>query len=372
MQTLPETVLQFGAGNFLRAFADVFIHNANQEGQKIGRVVVVQSTSSSRAQLLNQQKGIYHVLTQGIEEGKKVDSTLKVESISRALVAQNNWPEILTIAQSPALKYAISNVTEVGLARAPNDQPTENAPASFPAKLLAVLKARFEARQPGITILPCELVERNGDLLLKLVLEQAKDWHLPEAFQIWLKQENIWCNTLVDRIVSGKPENHPLLEHDPLLTAAEPYALWAIESSQNLNGFVTHPDIVQTTTVDPYQLRKVRILNGAHTALVIRAMPQGIETVREAIEDPKIYNWLKRLLSEEICPVIDKRVDGAETFAHHVFDRFLNPFLNHKLSDIALHQETKIQTRLVPTYHEYVEKFGKHPPLLHQLIKEHL
>ena len=372
MQTLPETVLQFGAGNFLRAFADVFIHNANQADQNIGRVVVIQSTNSNRAQMLNQQNGTYHVLTQGVENGETVDTTLKVESISRALVAQNDWPEILTIAQSPALKYVISNVTEVGLALTSNDPFTQNAPTSFPAKLLAVLKARYDAKLSGLTILPCELVERNGDLLQKLVLEQAQLWQLTDAFQTWLQQENIWCNTLVDRIVSGKPENHPLLENDPLLTAAEPYSLWAIESPQGLNNFIIHPSIVQTQNVDPYQLRKVRILNGAHTALVMRAMPQGIQTVREAIENSEIHDWLKQLLFEEICTVIDQRVDGAEPFAHQVFDRFLNPFLHHKLSDIALHQETKIQTRLIPTYREYIKQFDKQPALLHDLLKEHL
>jgi len=195
---------------------------------------------------------------------------------------------------------------------------------------------------------------------------------LDESFQNWLLQENLWCNTLVDRIVSGKPENHPLLAQDPLLTAAEPYALWAIESPNGLDGFITNPQIVQTNHIDPYALRKVRILNGAHTALVIRAMPLGIQTVREAIANPDIQTWLKRLLFEEICPVIDTRVDQAGKFANEVFDRFANPFLNHKLSDIALHQETKVQVRLVSTYNEYVKKFGKQPPLLYEILKAYL
>jgi tagaturonate reductase len=254
----------------------------------------------------------------------------------------------------------------------PNDIIDSGAPKSFPAKLLRVLNARFEAHQSGLTILPCELVERNGDLLRDLIIEQAQLWHLDKNFQNWLLQENIWCNTLVDRIVSGKPESHPLLAQDPLLAAAEPYALWAIESPNGLDGFITNPQIVQTNHIDPYALRKVRILNGAHTALVIRAMPLGIHTVREAIANPDIQTWLKRLLFEEICPVIDERVDQAEKFAKDVFDRFANPFLNHKLSDIALHQETKVQVRLISTYHEYVKKFGKQPPLLSEILKEYL
>jgi len=372
MSLLPETILQFGAGNFLRAFADVFVHEANQHGQNIGHIVVVQSTNSGRAQQLTAQNCRYHVLTQGIQNGQKMDSALKVESISRALVAQKDWPHIIALAQSPNLKYVFSNVTEVGLKLEPNDTINQGAPKSFPAKLLLILKVRFEAHQPGLTILPCELVERNGDLLRDLIIKQARLWNLDEHFQNWLLQENIWCNTLVDRIVSGKPDSHPLLAQDPLLTAAEPYALWAIESTNDLDGFMTAPQIVQTNNIDPYALRKVRILNGAHTALVIRAMPLGIETVREAIANPNIQTWLNRLLFEEICPVVDERVDQAETFAKAVFDRFANPFLNHKLSDIALHQETKVQVRLASTYHEYVKKFGKQPPLLHDLLKDHL
>jgi tagaturonate reductase len=372
MSLLPETILQFGAGNFLRAFADVFVHEANQKGQNIGRIVVVQSTNSSRAQQLSAQNCHYHVITQGIKNGQKIADALKVESISRALVAQQNWPQIITIAQSADLKYVFSNVTEAGLKLESDEAMDNGAPKSFPAKLLLVLKARFEAHQLGLTILPCELVERNGDLLRDLVIEQARLWDLDEHFQNWLLQENIWCNTLVDRIVSGKPDNHPLLAQDPLLTAAEPYALWAIEAPNGLSNFIANPQVIQTDNIDPYSLRKVRILNGAHTALVIRAMPLGIHTVREAIANPDIQTWLKRLLFEEICPVINERVDQAEKFASEVFDRFANPFLNHKLSDIALHQETKVQVRLISTYREYVKKFGKQPPLLSEILKEYL
>lgn len=372
MKNLPETILQFGAGNFLRAFVDVFVQQTNEEGLNIGSVVIVQSTNSNRAQRLNNQNGTYHVLTRGIENGQEIDNTLKVDCIARALIASENWDEVIRLAQSPHLKYVVSNVTEVGLSLEPNDLYSEKAPQSYPAKLLCVLKARYEAQLSGLTILPCELVERNGDLLQNLVIEQAQLWDLDTSFQNWLQQDNIWCNTLVDRIVSGQPEQHPLLEQDPLLTAAEPYALWAIESSNPLENFIIHPNIVLTDNIDPYLLRKVRILNGAHTALVIRALPQGIETVREAIENETIRAWLHKLLFEEICPVIQERVDQAEQFAQQVFDRFANPFLNHKLSDIALHNDTKIQVRLVPTYKEYIEKFGKQPPLLHDLLAEHL
>lgn len=369
---LPETLLQFGAGNFLRAFADVFVHECNQTDQKVGHIVVVQSTNSNRAQLLNDQQGHYHVLTQGIEQGQRVDRTLKVESISRALVAQTDWEQIRQIAQSPALRYIISNVTEAGLALDPKDQDNTHVPLSFPAKLLQVLHARYEAQQSGLTILPCELVEQNADLLLKLVQEQAQKWQFNADFQNWITKENTWCNTLVDRIVSGRPDGHPLRDQDQLLTAAEPFAQWVIETPHTSDPLFAHPAIIITQDVTPYTLRKVRILNGAHTALVAHALPMGMQTVREAVENKKINTWLKQLLFEEICPVVASRVEQAEIFAHQVLERFANPFLNHKLADIALHHETKIQTRLMPTYREYKAQFGKAPSLLSEIVAEHL
>ena len=372
MPPLKETILQFGAGNFLRAFVDVFVHEANQTGQKIGRIVVVQSTESNRAKLLNAQNGQYHVLTQGIENGQKIDQTLRVESISRALIAQKDWGKIIEFAHSPDLKYIISNVTEAGLVLDFSDEISQETRTSFPAKLLLILQARHQADLPGLILLPCELVARNGDILRDLVLEQAQMWHLSQDFQSWIRHENIWCNTLVDRIVSGLPETHPLLPQDRLLTAAEPFAQWVIESPLGSDALFSHPAIIQTDNVDPYSLRKVRVLNGAHTALVAHAMPYGIITVREALENDQINAYLKQLLFEEICPVIQSRVDQVERFAHQVIERFANPYLNHRLSDIALHHETKIQTRLLPTYREYIEQFGTKPALLHETLKGYL
>ena len=192
MQPLKETILQFGAGNFLRAFVDVFVHEINQTGQKIGQIVVVQSTDSNRAKLLNAQNGQYHVLTQGIENGHKIDQSLSVESISRALTAQNDWGEIMDIAQSVDLRYIISNVTEAGLVLDFADQKSQETRTSFPAKLLLILQARHQANLPGLILLPCELLARNGDILRDLVLEQAQMWHLSQDFESWIRHENIW------------------------------------------------------------------------------------------------------------------------------------------------------------------------------------
>ena len=372
MTVLPESVLQFGSGNFLRAFADVFIHDANQTDAPVGHIVVVQSTTSRRAALLNQQQGRYHVVTRGIRDGREIDEVKLIRSISRGLVANEEWSAVLDMARSPDLRLVISNVTEAGYTLDEGDHigaiDNGNAPISFPAKLLAVLHARYQAGLPGVTILPCELLDHNAERLLDLVREQAVLWQLDQAFLAWLEQEVYWLNTLVDRIVSGKPAAHPLLAEDELLTVAEPFALWVIEGKGRERDLFTHPAIQIVEDVAVYSLRKVRVLNGAHTALVAKALPLGITTVRDAVADQSVGPWLRAVLFDEIVPTIAERVDGAETFAQQALERFANPYLDHKLSDIALHHETKMQVRLGPTYREYLEQHGSPPTLLDALV----
>lgn len=369
MSPLPETILQFGGGKFLRAFVDLFVHQANAQEQAVGRVVVVQSTEGERARLLNAQGGRYHVAIRGLEGGQTVDRVEPVESVSRALVAQTEWAEVLRVAASESLRYLVSNTTEKGLALDPADAPDAAPPNSFPAKVCAVLQTRFEAGLPGVTLLPCELIEDNGARLRTLVIEQARLWNLPEAFHGWLQTECFWANSLVDRIVTGTPTEHPLLAQDPLLIVAEPFALWAIELPPNAPPHFSHEAITLTNDVTPYTLRKVRLLNGAHTALVCKALPRGFTTVREAISDAEIGAWLRGLLFEEIVPTLEGRVESPEKFARQTLERFANPFLEHKLADIALYHETKVQIRLLPTLQEYREKFGKTPSRLAEILE---
>jgi tagaturonate reductase len=368
MNNLPETVLQFGSGKFLRAFADLFIDEANQRGQAVGRVVVVQSTGDNRAGALNRQAGRYHVLVRGLADGVTVDRVQEVASVSRALVAVNQWNEVLAVARSPHLRYLISNTAEVGYTLDPADSATARPPHSFPAKLLLTLQARHEAGLPGLTILPCELFEQNGDILLNLVLQLAEAWHFPAAFTHWLSHACVWCNTLVDRIVVNKPAEHPLAEKDSLLIMAEPFAFWAVDDQKGRGKIFRHPAILAIRDVRPYFLRKVRILNAAHTALVNKAMPRGFTTVREAVLDPEIAAWLERLLFDEIVPTLEGRVDGPAAFAHQVLERFRNPFLEHKLSDIAIYHEAKVTIRLVPSREEFIAKFGSEPKLLTEVL----
>lgn len=364
MNDLPETILQFGSGKFFRGFADLFIHQANQTGQNIGRVVVAQSTGDERARLLNAQQGRYHVLIRGLADGATVDRVEEAASISRALVASSQWDDLLAVARSAELRYLISNTSEVGYNLDAADTADLRPPRSFPAKLLLLLHARFEAGRPGLTVIPCELFEHNAELLRELLLKLANSWQMPPAFLDWLHNECAWLSTLVDRIVANRPAEHPLAATDPLLTVAEPYALWAIQQKCPAVKFIEHPAVVRTENVQPYFLRKVRILNAAHTAMVGKAKARGIATVREAVRDAELGGWLRRLLFEEIVPTMAERVEDAAGFARLTLERFQNPFIEHKFSDIAAYHEAKIKIRLAPTRAEYQEKFGKPPKLL--------
>jgi tagaturonate reductase len=368
MHDLPETVLQFGSGRFLRAFADLFIHHANREGLAVGRVVVVQSTGDDRAAALNARAGRYHVAVRGFAGGAVVDRVEVCESVSRALVTATQWDEVRAAARSPHLRVILSNTTEKGYDLDPADGPGDAPPCSFPAKLLAVLRERFEAGFAGVTVVPCELREHNADLLQGLVVRLARDWGLAEDFRAWLETKCAWLNTLVDRIVTRPPAGDPLLARDPLAVTAEPYALWAIEEKPGADVFLRHPNVVWTPDVRPYYLRKVRILNGGHTALLIKAWPRGFATVREAVLDAELGRWLERVLFEEVVPVLEGRVDRPAEFAREVLERFRNPFLEHKLADIATHHDAKVRLRLVPTRDEFRAKFGRNPPLLEEVL----
>jgi tagaturonate reductase len=368
MGTLPETILQFGGGNFLRAFADLFVDEANKAGQNVGRIVVVQSTEGQRANLLNDRGGRYHVVVRGLVNGQPVDRVQEVASVSRGLDARRQWEEVLAVGRSPQLRLILSNTTESGYTLDPADGPTDAPPRSFPAKLLAVLRERHRAGVPAPILIPCELFEKNADKLRGLVVGLARDWHLSAEFIAWLSDDCLWLNNLVDRIVTGKPAEHRLLAEDPLLTVAEPFAFWAIERGSRPDDLFTHPAMLRVPDVMPYTLRKVRILNGGHTALVCKALPLGLQTVRQAIAHPEVGPWLRRLLFEEVVPTLEGRVEGVKEFAEATLERFANPFQEHKLTAIAQYHADKMRLRILSTRAEYEQKFGKVPPLLEEVI----
>jgi tagaturonate reductase len=356
-------ILQFGAGNFLRAFVDLFAAQLNRDpGTAVGQVVVVQSTGTGRADVLNARGCRYHVAIQGYENSGIIDRIERVDSISRVLPAATHWNEVLAISRDPNLRIIVSNTTESGFALHDGDTRIDEPPRSFPAKLLTCLLQRHSTGAGPLTIIPCELVERNGERLLGLVMEQAARWGIDGPVLAWIRDGCHWINNLVDRIVPGTPKSHPLLAEDPLLLSAEPYALWAVETTAPF--LFHHPAVVTAPDITPYYLRKVRILNGLHSALVCYALPLGIQTVREAVEHPEVGPWLENLLFEEIVPLLEGRVEDPAGFGRVTLDRFRNPFLDHQLSSIALNHDDKVRVRLLPSYEEYRSKFGRSPRLL--------
>jgi tagaturonate reductase len=366
----PEGILQFGTGRFLRGFADAFVHEANLRAGGASRertVTAIESTGSGMADRLSGQGCSYRLLVRGIEAGATIDTSVTVTSIERAIDARTCWDLVLQAAVSPHLRTVISNATEAGYAL--DDGGEDPATGSFPAKLLAVLIARARADLPGLVILPCELVERNGDRLRDLVMEQAARQATEPRVIERIREMTTWGVTLVDRIVTAPGPGVQGAEGDPLAVAAEPFASWVVEIPPDA-PLMEHPAIRRTADVGPFALRKIRILNGAHSALVARCRGSGIVLVREAMADADIAAWLQELLTEEIVPALGDRIEDGAAFARTTLDRFRNPFLDHRLADIALHHETKLQTRLVPTFGDYQARFGRRPRLLGRLLHQ--
>lgn len=373
---LPETILQFGTGAFLRGFSDVFVDEANRQGIFGGRIVVVGSTGSARVRLINEQDGLYTVCVQGISDGEVVEHYRVVGSLSRAIAATRSWPDVIDFARSPDLRYVISNTTEVGIQFDPDDRQDLDPPRSFPGKLAAVLHERAHAfdfdPSRGLVILCCELIEDNGDRLREITLKLGEQWALGDAFADWVQHSCRFCNTLVDRIVPGDPEpdrRHELEERlgyrDELVVQAEPYGLWAIEGDDSLREALAFsaadPAIVITDDISPYRERKVRILNGAHSILVPVSFLCGNDTVRETMEDPRVSKFVRAAMLTEIVPSMDIDHSDAERFARQVLDRFANPFVRHELLSIALHQTNKMNVRVRPSLEAYVNKHGEVP-----------
>ena len=351
-------VLQFGSGRFLRGFVDRIL--SQTDGPP---VVVVQRSAGEPADAINAGDGSYPVLVRGVGNGETVD---RVETVSgvRGLAADTQWGEVLGVARDPALDLIVSNGTEAAYALEEGD--SADAPRSLPAKLAAVLAARCEAGEPSVHVLPVELIERNAETLRDLVLEQAAAWGLPGDQTAFIK-ECVWRVNLVDCIVTD-----PAPAHDhPLVVQAEPYGLLALEGG-GVPHAEGHPMVRVVDDLGPIALQKVRILNGLHTAMVQRyhVAPERPRhaTVRDVLADENAAGWLASLLATEIVPTVAGRCPGVESFAAAVTDRFANPFLEHRLADIALNHEAKLATRLAPTLAEFHEQTGHAPPLLSGLL----
>ena len=373
---LPERAVQFGTGAFLRGFVEYFIDEANRSGSFDGRIVAIASTGAGRDDIVNQQDGLYTVLTEGLEDGRPVRDFRVISSLSRALSANAEWSKVLELARNPEIALVFSNTTEVGITLAPNDELAD-PPSSFPGKLTAFLYERARtfgySAESGITVIPCELIERNGDKLREIVVELSERWNLGSAFGRWLASNVTFCNTLVDRIVPGAPaaerreEIDELLGYrDELLTVCEPYRLFAIEVPANSSGALRFADadatIILTDDIEPYRLRKVRLLNGAHSLLAPLALQCGFETVYDAISDDVVGAYVRRTMFDEIVSALD--VPNAGNFARQVVERFSNPCLAHSLFDITLHGTTKMKVRVIPSIVDFVEKEHRAPELI--------
>lgn len=369
-------LLQFGTGRFLRGFVDAFVHEADPGGRS---VTAVASTASGTARQLQAQGCRYRLLVRGIVGGERIDTATTVTSIGRALEAATEWRAVLDAAVMPGPLTIVSNTTEAGYALAPDasDAPEaprvggpgdeDVAPATFPAKLLSVLVARARAGAVAPVVLPCELVERNGERLRELVVTEARRQRLDARTLEQVRDGPAWGVTLVDRIVTTPQPGTTGVEGDPLAVAAEPFASWIVALAPGA-PLLDHPAIERVADVAPYALRKIRILNGAHSALVARCRASGVVSVREAMEDDGTAAWLEALLLDEVVPALGDRVEDGAGFARTVLERFRNPFLDHRLADIALHHRLKLETRLLPTFRDHVERLGRRPAGLARLL----
>lgn len=372
---LPEKAVQFGTGALLRGFVDYFLDVANRDGRFGGRVVMVGSTGSGRDQAVNDQDGLFTLAIQGVDNGEVFRENRVIASVSRAVSSRDAWDAVLECARNPELQLIFSNTTEVGIVLDEEDSADLSPPRSFPGKLARFLFERartfdFDAAK-GVVVLPCELIENNGDRLREIVLQLAERWKLGPAFVRWVEEGVPFCNTLVDRIVPGTPDEERLERlqqelgyQDGMLTTCEVYRLFAIQGDDALRarlGFAeSDPGVIVAGDVGPYRERKVRLLNGTHTIMVPAALLCGHEVVNEAIKDDLIGRFVRRVMLDEIVPSLE--AEGAEQFARDVLDRFANPFIRHALLDITLQSTMKMRVRIVPTILAYTQKKGSPPP----------
>jgi tagaturonate reductase len=371
----PTRILQIGDGNFLRAFVDWMVDVANGAGLMNGEVIIAQPLERGIAELMKAQDQLFTVLLRGVQNGQPVQSKRLVSCVKDTLNPYAQWDAMLATMRDPALRFVVSNTTEAGIAYVGEARVEGTCPANFPAKVTALLLERFKAfggsPESGLVFLPCELIEANGSKLKRYVLQFAEAWQLPAGFAAWVEQHNVFCNTLVDRIVPGFPaaEADALYAEfgyrDPLTVAAEPFLLWVVEGPARLaEELPLHRaglDVVWTDDLQPYRTRKVRILNGAHTASSLASFCAGLDTVREMTEDPVVSKYLDKVMFDEIVPFVPLPDAERKAYAATIMERFANPHIRHELISIALNSVSKWQVRVLPTVKDYAARHGKAP-----------
>ena len=376
--SFTERILQFGEGNFLRAFANWMIHEMNHQANFDAGTVVIQPIANGLIKTLNDQGGLYTLYMNGIKNGEVLSERKVVDCIQRGINPYEDYDAYLANAENPNLRFVISNTTEAGISYNPEDNLEDAPQASFPGKLTALLYKRFHffngASEKGLILIPCELIDRNGDNLKKIVLQYATDWNLDKGFVSWINNDNIFCNTLVDRIVPGYPRGkidtiaEELGYIDNLVVEGEQFHLWVIEAPESVKNEIPAKtcglNIVFTNNMEPYRTRKVRILNGAHTSLVPVSYLYGIDKVRESLEDQVVGEFIQDAIFEEICPTLDLPEQELKQFSNAVLERFRNPYLEHDLISISLNSISKYKTRVLPSVLEYIKRENALPKRL--------
>ncbi|MBR3585316.1 MAG: tagaturonate reductase, partial [Oscillospiraceae bacterium] len=373
LKDAPERVVQFGEGNFLRAFADHFIDLMNEKAGFNSKVVLVQPRGGhpEAADRFAEQDGLYTLILRGRENGQPVERKRVISAASRCLDPKRDWEKLLDCARNPVLRFVISNTTEAGIAFDPACKAEDAPPSAFPAKLTVFLRERWKLGLPGVIILSCELIDHNGQELRRCVNEYVKLWALEDEFAAWLEKENIFCSTLVDRIVTGSPKaDAPRLweelgYEDQLIDTGEVFAAWVIEGPQSIRDELPFEQaglpIQVVDDVTPYKQRKVRILNGAHTSMILGAYLGGKNIVRDCMQNDAIRGFLEKTMFDEIIPTLDLPKKDLSSFAASVIDRFDNPYIDHQLLDIALNSASKWKARVMPSLTEYVKRAGSLP-----------
>jgi tagaturonate reductase len=364
---LKERVLQFGTGILLKGLPDYFIQLANQK-QAWGKIVMVKSTSSTSGK---DPYPPYLLLEKGLKDGMMVENPVRMDAISREINAQTQWQDLEKLAQSPDLEVLISNTTEAGL-QYTEEKIGEGTPVSFPGKILSILQKRFEAGLPGWVIIPCELVTDNGEILKSLVLKLARFNGFSTELLQWIEKKNHFCNSLVDRIVSGKADERSrqnlaskLNDLPEEIIETEPYCLWAIECPEKVRNQLgwagIHPNWILADDIGMFRERKLRILNGTHTFIVGLAFLSGKTTVLETMQDTELSAFVKELALEEVAPATAVSPEIAQSFAKDVLDRFANPYINHLLINITLQYSMKMAMRNLASIARYEALKGQVP-----------
>ncbi|WP_219116126.1 tagaturonate reductase [Janthinobacterium sp. UMAB-56] len=375
---LPIKFLQFGQGNFMRGFFDWQIDLLNERSGLDAGVVVVRPRGGSGSPLLDVQDGLFTTVVRGLDAtGQAVSTCRTIDCVQREINPATMYADYLALASLPALRFIVSNTTEAGIATNDSDAFDDAPPSSFPAKLARLLFDRYAyfegERAKGVVLLPCELIEDNGPALKAAVLHFARLWQLDAGFAAWIESACVFCSTLVDRIVTGYPQDAAAIEAelgycDQFMVAAEYYYLFVIEGpawlADELKLAGADLNIRLVDDISPYKKRKVGILNGGHTALVPVALLAGLDTVGAAVSDGQVGAWLADTLAQEIIPALPLPQDELQQFARDVLLRFRNPYIEHRLSAIALNSWSKFAARIAPQLLRYVEVQGKLPQRL--------